>query len=407
MAKKSNKKSVVKTTYFQKGGHGAKREAGDGEEAADNHRQQEQYRNKASRTDSRDHAGGNNSKNNKFGNNGTGTGTQQHRFGRVMSSVPCIDKPRDYTLSIAVPGSIVENCQTRELKTYLVGQLARAAAIYHVDEFIVFDDHLGSKKNSSSGFHRAQQRNNRDAGRKRKSSDADEEKDAKDKEDAKKKAEDAKESSGDAEAAPIRAYTPRSAPHEYMARLLQFCECPQYLRKAFFPMHPDLTFSGLLPPLDAPHHVRVEEQSKYREGVVLDKPPLPNGGSYVNCGIRGKPVEIDRVIPAGIRCTVMLDVKEAYDVNTKTIRGVVVSPAAPRLENGMYWGYSTRLASSIKAVFDECPYAEDGGYDLKVGTSERGDCTVDDKSFSLPKRYKHMLIVFGGVAGIEEVSDRQ
>merc|ERR1712045_740812 len=58
-------------------------------------------------------------------------------------------------------------------------------------------------------------------------------------------------------------------PHKFMARLLQFCDCPQYLRKHFFPMNADLQFAGLLPPLDAPHHVRVGDKSVFREGVVL------------------------------------------------------------------------------------------------------------------------------------------
>jgi predicted SPOUT superfamily RNA methylase MTH1 len=57
-------------------------------------------------------------------------------------------------------------------------------------------------------------------------------------------------------------------------------------------MHPDLQFSGLLAPIDAPHHVRAEERSKYREGVVLDKKGSGlDAGSFVNCGIRGRPVE--------------------------------------------------------------------------------------------------------------------
>lgn len=29
-----------------------------------------------------------------------------------------------------------------------------------------------------------------------------------------------------------------------MARLLQYLECPQYLRKVFFPQHKDLTYVG-------------------------------------------------------------------------------------------------------------------------------------------------------------------
>jgi predicted SPOUT superfamily RNA methylase MTH1 len=97
------------------------------------------------------------------------------------------------------------------------------------------------------------------------------------------------------------------------------------------------------------------------------------------------------------------------------MKGTVVSPTTPRDEGGMYWGYTTRLASSINAIFEECPY--EGGYDLKVGTSERGDVSIDDGSFSLKKkkqsnkngscneRFDHLIIVFGGVAGIEESVD--
>lgn len=39
-----------------------------------------------------------------------------------------------FTISIAVPGSILENAQSHELRTYLAGQIARAACIYCVDE---------------------------------------------------------------------------------------------------------------------------------------------------------------------------------------------------------------------------------------------------------------------------------
>lgn len=84
------------------------------------------------------------------------------------------------------------------------------------------------------------------------------------------------------------------------------------------------------------------------------------------------------------------------------IKGTIVSPSTPRETNGTYWGYMTRMASSINEVFDGCPF--EGGYDLKVGTSERGEKSVDEKNFKLPK-YEHSLIVFGGVAGIEECVD--
>jgi methyltransferase len=63
------------------------------------------------------------------------------------------------------------------------------------------------------------------------------------------------------------------------------------LRKQLVPMHPDLKFAGLLSPLDAPHHVRADEWSAYREGVVVNRPasqPARNGdnGSYVYIGTK-------------------------------------------------------------------------------------------------------------------------
>lgn len=213
---------------------------------------------------------------------------------------------------------------------------------------------------------------------------------------------------------------PSTDPHTFMANILQYCECPQYLRRHFFPMHPDLQFAGLLNPLDAPHHVRLLDRCLFRDGVVSDKKGNGNndsdeGGSLVDCGIRGKMVEIDRVLPAGIRCTVEMDIKGYGAPGKKHMKGKVVSPSAPRERDGTYWGYSVRMASSIKSIFDEAPYK--GGYDLKIGTSERGTISVDDKNFltkmsakvELPSLsstpFQHAVIVIGGVAGIEECVD--
>jgi predicted SPOUT superfamily RNA methylase MTH1 len=53
-----------------------------------------------------------------------------------------------------------------------------------------------------------------------------------------------------------------------MARILQYLECPQYMRKQLFPQHKDLQFAGLLNPLDSPHHLRADEEGEFREGIV-------------------------------------------------------------------------------------------------------------------------------------------
>jgi hypothetical protein len=195
------------------------------------------------------------------------TANLPHRFGQVMDQPPCRNQPRLSTLSMAVPGSMVSNCQTRELRTQMVGQIARAATIYHVDEIIVFDDKLAKDTKPNRGFYGSRERPDRPR--------------ATDTPTADKNNDDS-----------TRAYTdrpPASDAHTFMARLLQYCECPQYLRRQFFPMHPDLQFAGLLAPIDAPHHVRAEDHCKYREGVVWEKPGA--AGSLVNCGIKGRPVE--------------------------------------------------------------------------------------------------------------------
>lgn len=218
------------------------------------------------------------------------TSHNQHRFGGVMDQVPCRNRPRFTTVSIAVPGSVVANGQTRELRTHMVGQIARAATIYHVDEIIVYDDKLIRKfdhrSHAGSRGPRPEHRGSRPQSGSTDVQDLKSEQLQQGTEtgnDGDKHDKNADPSSGD-------GASRSSNVHEFTARLLQFCECPQYLRRQFFPMHPDLQFAGLLAPVDAPHHVRTEDRCKYREGVVLDR-TAPSGLSLVNCGIRSRPVE--------------------------------------------------------------------------------------------------------------------
>jgi hypothetical protein len=60
---------------------------------------------------------------------------------------------RDWTVSVALPGSIIANAQTAELKTYLAGQVARAAVVFNVDEIVVFTDRRtpGDRSKSTQG----------------------------------------------------------------------------------------------------------------------------------------------------------------------------------------------------------------------------------------------------------------
>lgn len=247
------------------------------------------------------------------------------------------------TVSIAVPGSILENAQSPELRAYLASQVARAACIFQVDEIVVFDDYSDE---------------------------------------------------GNLEQSTIQNETGLISARKsciQLCRILQYLECPQYLRKHLFPIHADLKYCGILNPLQAPHHLGSKEVYLYREGVVINKPVKNDKGSFVNVGLL-KDVLIDKVLTPGVRCTVKLLPQEE---NSKKIKGIVVPPTTPRQDTGTYWGYSVRIAKSISQVFSQCPYTN--GYDLTIGTSDKGS-SVD--VFECPV-FNHMLILFGGLQGLE------
>src|ERR1035437_356230 len=116
-------------------------------------------------------------------------------------------------LSIAIPASAISDTPHPREKTAKIGLIGRAAAIFRVDEIIVYPDNP-----------KMDQR--RDI--------------------------------------------------EYMALLLNYLETPQYLRKTLFKLEPDLEFAGILPPLRTPHHplsgkTKHLQVGEYREGVVLSE----------------------------------------------------------------------------------------------------------------------------------------
>ncbi|XP_011864938.1 PREDICTED: putative methyltransferase C9orf114 homolog [Vollenhovia emeryi] len=253
------------------------------------------------------------------------------------------------TVSIAVPGSILDNAQSPELRAYLAGQIARAACIYRVDEIVVFDD-----KGEVTEDERRKLRKDGTL--------------------------------GEARAGCLQ-----------LARILQYLECPQYLRKHFFPIHKDLQYAGVLNPLDAPHHLRQQDEFLYREGIVTNKPLKAGKGSQVNVGLLNE-VHVDKVLMPGLRVTVKIPAEQP---NRKKLKGIVVPPNVPRAETDVYWGYTVKLAKNLTEVLTNCQYK--GGYDLTIGTSDKGTSIDEIETESL--EYRHCLVVFGGLAGLEAAVD--
>lgn len=74
--------------------------------------------------------------------------------------------------------------------------------------------------------------------------------------------------------------------NQLMLKIFEYLECPQYLRKTFFPPQKLLEFVGLLNPLDAPHHLRLYDDWEYREGVTTDLACKNENGCYVDIGLQ-------------------------------------------------------------------------------------------------------------------------
>lgn len=246
--------------------------------------------------------------------------------------------------------SFFSSALTHDQKTSLAGQIARACAVFCVDEVVVFDDGQAESRAPEPG-----------------------------------------------------GYTAFADPNFFLFHVLTYLETPPHLRKALFPMHPDLRTAGALPSVDMPHHLRAEEWCEYREGITTHSSSSGRGKmarTFVDCGLRQQ-VAIPGAIEPHTRVTVKLGHTSS---DGDTISGLPVSPETPREEAGYYWGYSVRQAASLSAIFTECPF--DGGYDISVGTSERGkplQSLIDDESSPthVQPSWKHLIVVFGGVAGLE------
>ena len=214
-------------------------------------------------------------------------------------------------------------------------------------------------------------------------------------------------------------------------------------------MHPDLKGAGMLPSLDMPHHLRPNEWCQYREGVTVDPSVNPHATSgdhssptkrqkkspknalvsanenatptFVDCGL-SSPIPLSLPIPPTTRVTLKFSTPTAppsfpmlSEADIDSLDAEAVDPSAPREEAGYYWGYTTRRCSSLSAVFTECPF--DGGYDYSIGTSERGIAvssltaippeTANGNGSSASaaaaplSKFQHLILVFGGVAGLE------
>jgi len=148
-------------------------------------------------------------------------------------------------LVIAIPASVISDTPHLREKTAKVGLIGRAAAIFRVDEIVVYRDSPKAAQTSDL---------------------------------------------------------------ELVATLLSYMETPQYLRKRLFKIEPRLQYAGILPPLRTPHHpanrrakdLRVGE---YVEGLVLS---VAKEGLLVDVGVESSALLRDKQHAVGERLTVQV-----------------------------------------------------------------------------------------------------
>jgi predicted SPOUT superfamily RNA methylase MTH1 len=160
-------------------------------------------------------------------------------------------------LAIAIPASVISDTPHLREKTSKIGLIGRAAAIFRVDEIIVYPDN--PKANQVRDL-------------------------------------------------------------DFIALLLNYLETPQYLRKRLFKLEPRLQFAGILPPLRTPHHpvsgkIKDLKAGEYREGVVLSQ---AKEGLLVDIGVDQPALLREKQFAVGDRLTLQV-VKAGEQVEVQTV----------------------------------------------------------------------------------------
>ncbi|KAJ9513096.1 hypothetical protein QJQ45_029417 [Haematococcus lacustris] len=189
-----------------------------------------------------------------------------------------------------------------------------------------------------------------------------------------------------------------------LARVLQYLETPPFLRASLFPgsvAYPELRCAAALcPSLQTPHHSRSQEWQSYREGVVMRSEP--DTGSFVDIGYE-RNAHVEECLPVGRRVTLHLGSSPSTAFvpafSETMLKARLARPSEPRTQQGTYWGFSVRVATSLSRVLKEPGFK--AGYDLSVGTARQG--AVRQVAELVLPTFKHALVVLGGTQELEAI----
>jgi predicted SPOUT superfamily RNA methylase MTH1 len=159
---------------------------------------------------------------------------------------------RSQKVSIAIPASFVFDTPHLRERTFRIGLVGRAAAIFRINEIIIYPD----MPNVDQG---------RDI--------------------------------------------------NLLALILSYMETPQYLRKKLFRIRPELRYAGVLPPLRTPHHPLIDrlerlKTGEFREGVVAS---ATKEGSLIDIGVEQPALIPRKKLSKNVRVTVKItNLKEQF-----------------------------------------------------------------------------------------------
>ncbi len=237
-------------------------------------------------------------------------------------------------ISIAIPSNVLENCSDLRSKTQKIGQIARACVIYKVDEVIIYSINRKFLKDFSKDI-------------------------------------------------------------TLLKNILEYLDCPQYLRRFLFPKLPIFKYVGTLPPLRTPHHPIEKKASQLiadsvREGAVLFSNDI---FSEIDIGIE-TPIRI-QVPNLSPKSRIKLRIRK----NGNSISGEPIIKA----EIKQYWGFDIRIfKDSITQLIKKFEIS------LKIATSRYGTPIKkkDLKIFKLDEINKILLLFGSPHMGLFEIFKR-
>ncbi|MDR2623770.1 MAG: RNA-binding protein [Methanobrevibacter sp.] len=259
-------------------------------------------------------------------------------------------------LSVFLPDSFLAETKDLKLKTSKVGIIGRVLAVFNVNKVIIYKDTSeGSFDNINSNRINSNRINSNRHGLSRNTSD--------------------------------KYGLNRTNSHgEFISKLLNYMDTPQYLRKSFFPIESDLKHVGILPPLRTPNHPTGEEfgLGQYRQGLTIKR---NKKGTFVDIGI-------DELA----FCKEQLTVNKVFSFKViKVAKEVIVTPDVPM---DRYWGYEAiytqkTLKNSLKLINPDLVLLTTRyGHEINSIFDDLKSRTIDSKS---------MALLFGGsYKGISE-----